>query len=137
MITPHGEREIERLLTRINEVSTLPDMLHQIIQVANNPAADAHELSRVIERDPAVAARVLRVVNSAAYGLRHPIDSLTKAVTYLGFSQVRNLALSASICKVFQNPMQIGPYNRQGLWYHMASVAVTSRDRRRTASRQS
>jgi len=119
--------ELGKLLQRINEVSTLPNMLQEIIRVTNDPNADAMTLGHVIERDPAVAARVLRCANSVAYGLRHRIDSLQMAISYLGFSQVRNLAMSASICKVFQNDIQLGNYTRHGLWHHMASVAITAR----------
>jgi putative nucleotidyltransferase with HDIG domain len=123
----HAFRELDKLLHRIHEVSTLPMTITRIVEVSQSPLSDVQDLSRVIEADPAIAARVLRYANSVVNGLRHPISTLPQAVSYLGFSQIRNLAVTASVCKIFQQELQVGTYSRRGLWRHMASVAVTAR----------
>ncbi len=118
---------LERVLERIHEVSTLPQVALQVIQVARNPDSGAADLCAIVESDPALSCRVLKCVNSAAYGLRHRITNLQHAISMLGFKQVRNLAVTASVSKVFMNRRAIGCYNRPQLWQHMVSVAIAAR----------
>ncbi|MDX1564169.1 MAG: HDOD domain-containing protein [Phycisphaeraceae bacterium] len=120
-------RELDKLLHRIHEVSTLPASVTRIVDVSQSPLSDVNDLAAVIESDPAIAARVLRYANSVVNGLRHPITTLPQAISYLGFSQIRNLAVTASVCKIFQKEVTAGTYSRRGLWKHMASVALTSK----------
>jgi putative nucleotidyltransferase with HDIG domain len=122
-----ANRKLTDLLSREKYVSTLPHMVLRVNSVANDPKSSSRELSRVIELDPALASRILRSVNSVAYGLQSRITSLHDAISYLGFRRACNLTISASVCKVFKGQHQIGTYNRLGLWRHMVSVAITAR----------
>ena len=88
-----GDRELNKLVNRINEISTLPHVVAQIIAVTSDATTDAHDLGEAIETDPALTERLLRDVNSAAHGLGNRVESLQQAVSMLGFAQVRNLAL--------------------------------------------
>jgi putative nucleotidyltransferase with HDIG domain len=128
VISPaQADRDLDRLVHRIGEISTLPHTMLQIIRVTNDPLSSSKDLTRVIELDPALSARLLKCANSVAHGLTSRIKSLQQAVGYLGFSKVRNLAISASVCEVFKTDYRIGTYNRRGLWDHMIAVAVTSK----------
>ena len=122
-----ANRKLTELLSREKDVSTLPRMVLKVSAVANDPRSSSRELSRVIELDPALASRILKSVNSVAYGLRNRITSLHDAISYLGFRRACNLTISASVCKVFKGQHQIGSYNRLHLWQHMVSVAITAR----------
>ncbi len=116
--------EMER---RCAEISTLPQVALRVIQVAGDSSAGAVELKEAVETDPALSARVVRVVNSAAYGLRTTITNLHQAVSYLGFNQIRNLALTASVSDVFKKGEKIGTYDRALLWRHLLSVGLCAR----------
>jgi len=118
---------IDAVVDRITEVSSVPQVALKAMEVARDSKAAAADLSSVVERDPALCARVLRVTNSAAHGLRSKITNIQQAVSYLGFSQVRNLALTAWVCTVFGRNGMIGPYQRTKLWRHMVAVGVCSR----------
>jgi HD-like signal output (HDOD) protein len=111
----------------VQDVSTLPQVALKVMEVARDPDAGAADLKAVVESDPALGARVLRMVNSAAYAVRAPVTNLQQAISFLGFSQVRNLALTASVSEIFAENEQIGPYQRTGLWRHMVSVGICSR----------
>jgi putative nucleotidyltransferase with HDIG domain len=95
--------------------------------VAQDPDAGAADLRRVVEGDPALAARVLRVVNSAACGVCSTVTSLHQAISYLGFNQVRNLALTASVSEIFKKDVGCGTYQRHELWRHLVAVGVCAR----------
>ncbi len=119
--------ELKQVVQRIDGVSTLPSVAAKIINTVRDPRSSAKDLMRVVGSDPSLSARVLRTVNSAAHGLSVPITNLHHAITYLGFRQVRNLALTASVSRIFQGGDEIGPYSRLGLWRHMVSVAIGAR----------
>lgn len=118
---------LEKMLRRIGEVSTLPHVALRVMEVASDPNAGAAEMKRVLEADAALSARVLRCVNSSAYGVRMKITNLQQAVAYLGLKQIRNLAMTAGVADLFKNDDAIGPYRRGQLWRHLVSVGIGAR----------
>jgi len=118
---------MEQAVRRVREMSTLPQVALHIMEMVRDPSASAGKLTAVVENDPPLCARLLRCVNSAAYGLRYRITTVQRAVAYVGFKTVRNLAMAATIADVFKRDAQIGPYRRVGLWQHMVAVAVGAR----------
>lgn len=119
---------LSTVLGKIEDISTLPHTLLRIFSVTNDPLSNAEDLRRVIESDPPLCARVLQCANSTLHGLRHRIDTPTHAICYLGFTRVRNLAVTATVCELFRNDATIGRYNRRSLWNHMVAVAITARE---------
>ena len=85
---------LEDVIKRIGDVSTLPQVALKVMEIANNPDSEVADLTRVVEGDAPLASKVLRIVNSAAYALRGKMTSLEQAVSYLGFNQIRNVALT-------------------------------------------
>jgi len=118
---------IETVVRRVAEVSTLPHVAVKVIGVARDPDAGAAELKAAVEGDPALGMRVLRMVNSAAYGVRATVTNLQQAISYLGFNQVRNLALTASVSGLFRRNDRHGTYQRSMLWRHLVSVGICAR----------
>jgi putative nucleotidyltransferase with HDIG domain len=67
------------------------------------------------------------MVNSAAYGVRATVTNLQQAISYLGFNQMRNLALTASVSPLFKKDERCGTYRRSMLWRHLVSVGIAAR----------
>ncbi len=118
---------LDDVVNGIDEISALPDVALRVLEVTRDPDAGAQQLKAALEDDVALCARVLRVVNSSAYSLREPVSNLQLAIAYMGFRQIRNLALTASVSDVFQQGDAIGRYSRSGLWRHSVAVGVTAR----------
>lgn len=118
---------LDALVERITGISTLPQIALRVMEAAQNPEATAADLKVLVESDPALSARVLRSVNSAANGLRMKITNVQQAISYLGFNQIRNLAITASVGEIFRVEEPTGPYRRMNLWRHMVSVGVCAR----------
>jgi len=125
--TPAHIEALERLFARVNELSSLPHVALQIIQVAEDETSGADDLLRAVESDPSLAVRVLRRVNSSFYALRNQVTHLKSAINLLGFREMRNLALTVYVSRMFQNPGNYRMYSREGLWHHLVAVAATSR----------
>lgn len=105
----------------------MPQLVMEIIRIVNDPRSSAIELQVAVERDPSLAARLLRTANSAAYGLRRQVGTVRDAIAYLGYNEVKNLAVTASLADIFKADAAVGCYSRKGLWRHLVSVAVASR----------
>lgn len=117
----------EQVARRIVEISSLPQVALRVMQVANDPGSGAADLKNVMEADPALSARVLRCVNSSAYGLRSKITNLQQAIAYLGLKQIRNLAVTASVSDLFRRGEVIEQYKRSELWRHLVAVGIAAR----------
>lgn len=118
---------IEDVIQRIDNISTLPVIAMKVIEMANDPDSGAADLKQVMESDAALAARVLRCVNSSAYAVRTKITNLQQAIAYLGLKQIRNLALTASVSELFRGEESIGTYQRSQLWRHLVSTGLCAR----------
>jgi HD-like signal output (HDOD) protein len=118
---------LERLFARIAQVTSLPPVGQRILQLTENDAASGDELREAIQSDPVLVARILRRLNSAYYGLTHKVADVRTAVSLLGFREVRNLALTAFLSKLFESPGTHGGCRREMLWSHSVAVAACSR----------
>jgi HD-like signal output (HDOD) protein len=118
---------LESVVKAIEEISTLPAVALRVIQVASDPESSAVDLKTAMEADPALCVRVLRCVNSASFGLREQVEDLARAVAYLGFNQIRDLAITATVGDLFNKPVRAGNYDRAALWTHLVAVGVAAR----------
>jgi HD-like signal output (HDOD) protein len=87
--------DLERVLASIDRMSAQRPVAAQIVSVANSDEASAKELSRILGADVALASRVMKLSNSAFYGMRGRVTSLQFAVTVIGFTTVRTMATVA------------------------------------------
>jgi putative nucleotidyltransferase with HDIG domain len=104
----------------VEHLFTLPSISREIIQLAGDPMAAASRMAKIIEKDPVLTSRLLKVVNSAFYGFRRQIVSVEHAVVILGNDEVVNLAFSIAIHQVME---RIAPTKARLLWEHSLMVA--------------
>lgn len=93
--------DIAELVRGAGELVTLPDIFIRINQLVENPDSTTADIAQAVSRDPAFTVRLLRVANSPFYGFSSTIDTVSKAVSIIGTSQIRNLALSTTIANSF------------------------------------
>src|SRR5689334_22389002 len=84
-------------VTARKNVPTMPAVLAKIMQLVDAESASGKELVAVVERDPALAGKLLHLANSAFFGESRRVATIPRAVVLLGFSTVRNLALSVKV----------------------------------------
>ena len=118
---------VESALARVGEIATLPEVTVKIIQIVENPKSTARDLHDVIRVDPALSSRLLKVVNSAFYGLPGQIASMDRAIVLLGLSAVKNIAIASSMTHLFNGGRTIEGFSGLELWRHSVAVAVTAR----------
>ena len=86
-----------RIVEKVGELPTLPAIYSRIAELTSNPETGAADLERVIEKDQALAGKLLKLVNSAFYGFPVEIRTISRAVMIVGFQALSQLALSTSV----------------------------------------
>jgi len=119
-------RALKALIDEVNrsEISSIHTTLVQILNIMQDPQSSAKQLKDIIERDPPLSVKVLRLANSAYYGAAHSIDEIQQAIVWLGFDLVKELALSQKVCELFEQNVEIDDYSRAALWKHSVAVAL-------------
>jgi HD-like signal output (HDOD) protein len=126
--TQNGRNDVALEAVRnIRHIATLPEITVQIIELVEDPDSSARDLHSMISSDLALTARMLKVVNSAFYGLPRQIASINRAVSLLGLNAVKNIAVAASLAKLFRDG-ELGPhFDARDLWLHSCVTASTAR----------
>jgi HD-like signal output (HDOD) protein len=115
-------------LAKLSAIATLPEVTANIISTVEDPKSTAAKLHKIVSNDPALVTRVLKVVNSAFYGLPGQIASVERAIVLLGLNAVKNIAVAASMGQMFRGVTLCTGYTARDLWAHCVDVAVTSRE---------
>lgn len=118
---------VEKALASIGDIATLPEVTIKIIGIVEDPKSTARDLHEVIKNDPALSVKVLKVVNSAFYGLPGQVASVDRAIILLGLSAVKNIAIAASIARLFKGKRVSDQFSAADLWRHSVAVAVAAR----------
>ena len=124
--------EIEQLISTVelSDISSIRAVLNRIIEVATAQNSSAFDLKDAIETDPPLAARILKRANSAMYGVARKgtgISDIHTAIVCIGFETVKEIALSQSVCPLFQSEEAIHGYSRLSLWEHCVATATAGR----------
>jgi len=118
---------VKLALSRIGDIATLPEVTARIIAVVDDPKSTARDLHNIIKNDPALATKILKVVNSAFYGLPGQVSEIDRAIVLLGLSAVKNIAISASIARLFTSERISDRFSARDIWKHCVAVAVATR----------
>jgi HD-like signal output (HDOD) protein len=118
-------QELRAQLGTIGSLPPMPATFAALQRALENPSVDSSMVAAIIQKDPAVSAKVLQVCNSAFFRLPRRVSSIQQAVSYLGLSTVRSMALSAELFKPGQS---LSPSLDLGqLQKHALSVAGIAR----------
>jgi len=109
-----------------SSIPTASVIVAEIIRTIYDMSSNAKDLANIIERDPPLVAKILRVANSAYYGSMNKITSITKAVVFLGFENIKEIVLSVSLMHYFSNAGDETKIDFPGLWIHSGSTAKAS-----------
>ncbi|MEW5795544.1 MAG: HDOD domain-containing protein [Candidatus Zixiibacteriota bacterium] len=116
---------IKKVLDDGLKLYALPQTLAEVLKVVSDESTGADDLAKVLMRDPAITARVLRVVNSPFYGVGRKIGSVSQAVVTIGMRQVTALALSTSVYSMTERWQS--SFDRVRFWRHSLEVAIAAR----------
>jgi HD-like signal output (HDOD) protein len=134
--SPDDFQRMDACIRGTVELHTAPQVARSILNLTRHPDYDVREVVECLEADPALAARILRIVNSSLYGLQRPVQSLRQAVAYLGQRSLRMVATTFSLVDGLTRGTAADLYDaywRRALT--MATVAGRLSERNRTVPR--
>ena len=125
---PTAQELAKQALSQLNALATLPEVTAKVIKTVEDPRSSAAQLHAIVRHDPALVTRVLKVVNSAFYGLPGQVTSIDRAIVLLGLNAVKNLAVAASMGQMFRGMKLSEKYTAKDLWTHCVAVAVVAKE---------
>ncbi|GAB6058134.1 sensor domain-containing diguanylate cyclase [Desulfonatronum parangueonense] len=108
------------------QLPSFPQVALKMLEALGDATTSLHDISRIIETDPGIAARVLEIVNSAGYGTQRTITTLPEAMVVLGEDEIRQLAIGTTIFQGLFASAGSKQFDRIHFWRHSLSVAVLS-----------
>jgi putative nucleotidyltransferase with HDIG domain len=111
--------EAKKQVKRIKNLPTVPGIVQKISKMVENPDTSAADVGRLISQDQVLSAKVLRMANSAFFGMSRKISSITQALVILGFDVVKGLVLTSSVFDMVKKSMT-------GLWEHSIGCAAAA-----------
>jgi HD-like signal output (HDOD) protein len=114
----------EEVASQVGALPTLPELLGRLMALFNDPRATATDFEQVIAIDAGLSSNVLRVVNSAAFGVRTKVSSVAHAVSLLGLQRIHEIVASASYRSMIPRWLPGYGIKARDFWAHNAASAV-------------
>lgn len=113
----------KRILKSIQTLPPFPATIQKVMALAGDPDSSLTELVAVVRFDQAITANILRICNSAYFGLRRPVDNVNDAIMYMGKKNVLRAVMASGLSRYFRTTKG---YDVKGgdLWEHAVAVAL-------------
>jgi len=117
-----------RLIKKFNKMKTLPHIVTKLSGLIGDENSTMRDFEDVIKMDPTLVVRLLRLVNSPYYGLAQKVDSIGRAVAFIGMKNLYSLAVTDALRDIFtSSEAESQIYSRRQLWMHCAAVSICSK----------
>lgn len=113
-------------IARSENLPVLNNVVTQVLKTADDPNASPRSLERIIERDPALTAKILRVSNSSYYGMSG-VNSIARAISVLGMNTIRSLVVGVAYQQILSGRSNAQNFDRTEFWKYSLSTAVGAR----------
>ena len=114
-------------IERIRDLPMLPDIAAQVMASVSDPTSSMTDIQGLIERDPALTAKLLKVANSALFGMRRQIATIQLALVVLGMNEVSSIVTSLSVFTAFCDMPDDELFDRKKFWEHSAGCGGIAR----------
>jgi putative nucleotidyltransferase with HDIG domain len=126
VVAPVQEASFETLIDDVEGLVSPPAICMRLFELIHSPSASARDIAEVVSIDPNLTARLLRMANSSFYNLSGKVDTVSRAVTIIGNSELYSLVLSISAVKSFTNiPNEI--VSMETFWRHSVYTGLLAR----------
>jgi HD-like signal output (HDOD) protein len=122
-----AKKELQSKIEQITNLPTLPAIVTRVMHIVNDPSSSASDVAFVVGQDLALSAKILRLANSAFYGVPRTITSINNAVVILGLKVINTIVLSLTVFDLFPHEKKSSLFNRTAFWRHSTSCALMCR----------
>jgi len=121
-----GKITLEELAQKVKELPALPAVVQKVMELVEDPRSSVQDIEAVLKKDQGLTAEVLRLANSAFYGIPRRISTVSEATVFLGFKTVKSVVLTASCRSMMQRKLSGYFLERGELWKHSLSAALAA-----------
>ncbi len=114
----------KKLAAAVDGMPAFPKSVQRVLELTRDVNSTPKDLVEVIDKDPVLTVKILKVVNSAYYSLPKQITSVGHSVVYLGFNTIKNLALSIAAIGMLPKTNEAGFDGQQYLLHSLATAAI-------------
>jgi putative nucleotidyltransferase with HDIG domain len=122
-----AEKTAAERIDKFESLPTLPAVVVRVLEVVLDSESSAKDAAEIVASDPALAAKVLKIVNSPAYGLRQKISTIGHAVAMLGFATLKGLVLSVSVFDELLEKREPTGLDKALFWQHSLAVGAAAK----------
>lgn len=115
----------QELITNLGDLPPLPQVAAQVLRIVADPDSSPEELQRVVCTDQALTAQILKIANSAMFGMMREVKTLTQAIMTLGFSTIKSVVIASSAKNLYSRGAS-GLQERL-MWEHALVTAIAGR----------
>jgi HD-like signal output (HDOD) protein len=115
---------LDQLLEESERIEPVPQVVHQLMELAEDPEVPVSEITELIVYEPVVTANLLKLANSAAFGFKRKVDSVHDAVVLLGLKRMVEIVLLNSVTKPMKSAQQGYGLEEGRLWKQSVSCAL-------------
>ena len=126
--TEINQKITDLVRSKRTELPTLPVIVENILGTARSERSSAKDLAYFIEKDQAISNKILRLANSAYYGLMKKVDSISRAITVIGFNEIISLTIGMSVFSTFHQKDTHGIFDMRDLWLHSIGCASAAKE---------
>ena len=121
------EKSVIDRISTLKDLPSLPHIIVKLMEACNDENGSLGDIADILTNDPSLCSKVLRLVNSAYYGLGSRFEGIAQAVAYLGTNAVKNIAISSAVYQVFNSRKGNSAFNLKVFWWHSLKCALLSR----------
>jgi HD-like signal output (HDOD) protein len=114
-------------IEQIENLPTLPEVANKLLRIINDPMTTAQDVANLISRDLSLTSKVLRLANSAFYGVPRTVATVHNAVVILGLKVINTMVFSITVVKMFPSDGRHDLFPRKKFWSHSVAVAVLAK----------
>ncbi len=114
-------------ISTLKNLPTLPHILLKLFESCSQDSVDLLEIAAIVSKDPSLSAKILKLVNSAYFGLPQKVQEINQAVVLVGTSGIKNMAICACVYEAFPKPKKNGNFNLKVFWWHSLRCAFLSK----------
>ena len=119
---------LDIIRSKDTQLPTLPVIVDKILSLARSDRSSAQDLADIVQNDQAISGKLLRLSNSAYFGFMKEVDTISRAITIVGFNEVIGLTIGMNVFSKFGNKDTHGIFDIDSLWLHSIACATTARN---------
>jgi HD-like signal output (HDOD) protein len=120
-------KQLETMIKNMGELPTLPSVFSTVSRMLSDPRTSAVDVGNAVSNDQVIASKILKVANSAFYGLAGRVNTVSHAIAVLGFSSTKNIVLTTSVLSTLNLKTPVEGFNLTAFWKHSAAVGAIAK----------